>query len=93
MMSETAEVKMLHEIAVIRRFVEPWAGTQRIVCTDSYFASVEDADEMRKIGLRFIGVVKTACTKFQMKYMSGMEVGGRGNGIIWFGTTMAAMTI
>ena len=72
------EGQMLHGTAVLRRLVEPWAGTQRIVCADSYFASVEAADEMRKIGLKFIGVVKTASTKFPIRYLSGLEIDGRG---------------
>ena len=46
-------------------------------CADSYVASVEPADEMRKIGLQFIGVMKNASTKFPMRYLYGMEIDGR----------------
>ena len=72
------EGQMLHGTAVLRRLVEPWPGTQRIVCADSCFASVEAIDEMRKIGLKFIGVLKTVSRKFPMQYLSGVEVDGRG---------------
>ena len=40
------EGPILHGTAVLRRLVEPWAGTQRIVCANSYFASREAPDEI-----------------------------------------------
>jgi len=35
--------RLLHGTAVLHHLVGPWAGTGRIVCADSYFASVEAA--------------------------------------------------
>lgn len=35
------EAGMSHGTAVTKRLVDPWAGTDRIVCGDSYFASAE----------------------------------------------------
>ena len=49
-----------HGTAVLRRLVSPWAGSRRIVCADSYFASVSSAETLNRMGLKFIGIVKTA---------------------------------
>ena len=35
-----------------------WARSDRIVCADSHFASVGPAEALKRIGLRFIDVVK-----------------------------------
>ena len=51
----------------------PWTNTDRIVCADSYFASVPDAEELWKHGLRFIGVIKTSTRQFPMEYLSNIE--------------------
>ena len=70
---------MNHGTAVLRELVEPWAHSQRVVCADSYFASVNTAEEMAKMGLRFIGVVKTATRKYPMAYLSNVELLSRGD--------------
>jgi len=57
----------------------PWAHLGRIVCADSYFASVGCAAELHRLGLRFIGVVKTATRKFPMKWLSEVELAVRGD--------------
>lgn len=68
---------MNHGPAVIRRLTAPWAGTNRIVCADSYFSSVATAEELSKVNLRFIGVVKTATKGFPMQFLSQTEAGER----------------
>lgn len=68
----------LHDAAVLRRLVKPWAGTSRTVCADSYFASVYTTEMLLKMGLKFIGVVKTATKKFPMSYLSSQELSERG---------------
>ena len=50
----------LHGCNVLVELVRPWANTDRVVCADSYFASVQAALRLKKMGLRFIGTVKTA---------------------------------
>jgi Transposase IS4 len=45
---------------VPKELVLPWDRTGRIVAADTYFASVESAEDLYKAGLRFIGAVKTA---------------------------------
>ena len=51
----------------------PWGNTDRIVCAESYFASVSAAKELWKYGLRSIGVIKTATRQFPMAYLSNIE--------------------
>ena len=48
--------------------------------TDSYFASVSAAIRLKEIGLRFIGVVKTATKEYPMQYLGSIPLpGGRGS--------------
>lgn len=68
-----------HGAAVLRKLSAPWAGTQRVVCADSYFASVPAAIELRKMGLRLSGVLKTATRGFPMQALSTMELDARGD--------------
>jgi len=68
-----------HGAAVMKRLVAPWAGTQRVVCADSNFASVTAATELLAMGLRFIGVVKTATRGYPMSSLSALEVDTRGD--------------
>jgi Transposase IS4 len=68
-----------HGAQVLRWLVSPWANSDWIVCADSYFASVTAALELKKIGLRFIGVVKTATRRFPMAYLQGLELQKQGD--------------
>lgn len=67
-----------HGAAVLKKLSAPWAGTQRVVSADSYFASVPVAIELRKMGLRFSGVLKTATRGFPMQALSTMVLDARG---------------
>jgi hypothetical protein len=67
-----------HGTSVLKYLVLPWARTDRIVCADSYFASVATLKELKRIGLRFIGVVKTATRQFPQAYLSNLEMRERG---------------
>ena len=49
-----------HGTSILKYLCLPWANTRRGVCDGSYFAPVSSAEELTKIGLRFIEVVKTA---------------------------------
>ena len=68
-----------HGTNVLKFLVEPWVRTDRCICADSYFASVNAVTVMRTMGLRFIGVVKTATKKFPMSYLSNLELVQRGD--------------
>jgi hypothetical protein len=63
-----------HGTAVLKYLVLPWARKDRIVCADLYFASVGTLMELKRIGLRFIGVVKTATRQFPQAYLSNLEM-------------------
>ena len=63
-----------HGTNVLKSLVEPWVRTDRCACADSYFTSVNAVTVMRMMGLRFIGVVKTATKNFPMSYLSNFEL-------------------
>ena len=65
---------ILHGSHILKYLTLPWAKSKRGVCTDLYFASITLAEELMKIKLRFIGVVKTARKKFPMQYLSSIEL-------------------
>lgn len=69
----------LHGTRVLLDLVRPWAHSNRLVCADSYFASVGAAMALKNIGLRFIGVVKTATKMFPNTYLSNLELENRGD--------------
>lgn len=48
------------------------------MCADSYFASVAYAEMLLLLGLKFIGVIKTATKKYPMQYLSRLELCERG---------------
>ena len=54
--------KVLHDTKVIMDLIDPWRGgsTERTVCADSYFASGGTLEELKKTGLYFIDIIKTA---------------------------------
>ena len=51
---------------------------RRIVVGDSAFASVKTAHELRKRGLHFIGIVKTATKRFPKERLKNHPFSGRG---------------
>jgi hypothetical protein len=58
--SHESEEETLHGAKVLYDLVSPWRNSHRILCVDSYFASVPAALLLWRHGLRFIGVIKTA---------------------------------
>ena len=76
---EPTDEGTLHGTQVLRSLVSPWQGSGRIVVADRYFASVEAANALYKMGLKFIGVVKTATRHFPMSYLQNAVLTGRGD--------------
>ena len=72
------EDTMQHGTATVLRLVEPWFHTNRLVCADSFFASVATAQKLWEVGLRFTGVVKTATRHFPLSYLSHLEMAAKG---------------
>ena len=77
-----AETQLLHGTTVLQRLVGLWAGTDRIVCADSYFASVEAALSLKASGLRFIGVAKTAHRRLPMAPLAALQLSARGDWVL-----------
>ena len=73
------EESLLHGTNVLKHVVSPWFGSNRIVCADSYFASVGAAKELFCNGLRFIGVVKTATRGYPKTFLTSVELHNRGD--------------
>ncbi len=71
--------QLLHGIKVMKELLEPWNFTHRLVCADSYYASVAAAEELIRYQFRFIGVVKTATKRFPMKHLSDRIMPHRGD--------------
>ena len=69
----------LHGTRVLKELVDPWKHTGRLVVADSYFASVPCALALKEMGLRFIGVVKTATREFPFRYLSTVELANKGD--------------
>jgi Transposase IS4 len=86
-----AEVGLKHGTVVLDRLVRPRYGKgDRIVCADSYFASVEAALHLQARGVRFIGVVKTATSSYPMKLLQSKVLPSRGD---WCGSTASDGTL
>ncbi|CAG4952550.1 unnamed protein product [Parnassius apollo] len=56
--------------ATTLRLTEPWRGSGRVIVGDSWFASVKTAVELFKVGLYFIGLVKTAHSFYPVSDMA-----------------------
>ncbi|KAL7462969.1 hypothetical protein ACHAXS_003342 [Conticribra weissflogii] len=70
-----------HGTKVALDVVKPWLdwqGPPRIVCGDSYFASVATCKEFATCNIGFIGIVKTATKEYPMDYLKQAEVERRG---------------
>lgn len=86
-MDDAHDNALTHGVNVFKRLVAPWAGTQRVVCADAYFASETAATQLRAMGLRFIGGVQTATRCYPMQALSTLEMDARGDHATYFQTT------
>ena len=69
---------LLHGTKVMLNILQLWLNKQRrVVSVDSYFASVKACDELKKGGLRFIGVVNIETRCFCMTKFSEIELARR----------------
>jgi Transposase IS4 len=76
---EQTDEDELHGTKILKYLVEPWFYRPRLVCADSYFASVASAEALLQFNLRFIGVVKTATRRFPYQFLHEKELTGRGD--------------
>ena len=68
-----------HGARVMLKLLSPYMNTQRIVCADSYFASVTAAELLHMNGLKCIVVIKTAPRKYPMTHLAAHEIDNSGN--------------
>ena len=64
---------LVHGCKVLKELIEPWYHTHIVICAEPYFASVSTAKELMRLGMRFIGAVKTASKQFLMAYLQALE--------------------
>jgi hypothetical protein len=60
--------------ATTLRICKPWFGSGRLVCADSWFASVTTAAALFANGLFFTGPVKTATAFFPMAFLKAADI-------------------
>ena len=80
--SEDGRATLNHGTLVMLKLLKLWTGntrTTRVVCADSYFASVQSLRELRRNGFLFIGVVKTATREFPMAHLQQQVLPSRGD--------------
>jgi Transposase IS4 len=65
-------------VKIMLSLLRHWSPRGRVVCAYSYFASVQAAVELYKVGWRFIGVVKTAYKQYPKIYLEKIELPDRG---------------
>jgi hypothetical protein len=78
---DSDNTKLPHGGKVLLELTQPFFHTPRIICADSYFASVAAADALLQVGLRFIGMVKTSNKRFPHAWLKQQEMAVRGDRI------------
>ena len=68
--------------ASIIRLSKPFHGSGRTVCADSAFASVKTAAQLHRVGLRFIGLVKTATKQYPIARLRSHNYPARGAHVV-----------
>jgi Transposase IS4 len=68
-----------HGTKVLLKLIQPWQISDRVVCTDSYFASVQAPKELLRVGMKFIGVMKTATKEYPLAHVQSIEMEARGD--------------
>ena len=68
------EVNYLAGTAGTLRLAEPWFNSGRTIYGDSAFASVNTAFHLRRYGLHFMGLVKTAHREFPKRYFKEQKI-------------------
>jgi Transposase IS4 len=72
------EKSLKHGLKVMLTLLNHWAPRGRVICADSYFASVQAAIELYKRGWKLIGVVKTSHKMFPKKFLEKIALPDRG---------------
>ena len=70
---------MMYRTVVLHKLFNPWQMTNRTVCADSYFTSVQATESLISFWFRFVSVVKTANKWIPMQALAGKELEQRGD--------------
>ena len=68
-----------HGTNILLNLSAPWGDKERILIADSYFAFIDAAEALLKNNLKFIGVLKTATSRFPVKYFGQQEMFRKGS--------------
>ena len=68
-----------HGTQVLLELISPWFHSNRLVCADSYFSSVQTAIKCKERGMKYIDVVKTATKGFPISYLGKLELKDKGD--------------
>ena len=69
--------------SILLRLAKAWSGSGRVVVADSAFASVKSAVALRnRLGLFFLGMVKTAHRHFPKKFLQDVTIAERGGHVV-----------
>lgn len=72
-------VQLNHGTKILADPCAPWNDFERIVCGDSYFASVQAAETLLAKNLRFTGVIKTYTKRFPISYFNSHHLLNKGD--------------
>ena len=72
-------IHLLYGTKVLIDLVNPWRNTWQEVCADSFFSSITAVNKLDKIGLHFVGVVKTATRKYHLHFLNRNYLHERGD--------------
>jgi Transposase IS4 len=56
---------LTHGTRVLKELISPWFHSDRVVCADSYFASVKTAEELKRFNMRFMVLLKQKQKSFR----------------------------
>lgn len=74
---------LVHGTSVLRESIRPLFNSRRIVVSESYFASVYSCEALRRVGLRFIVVIKMTTKDSPTAELDAAEISVRGERRGW----------
>ena len=71
---------------VLKELCRPWCGYSRLCCADSYFASVDAAISLLRMGMGFTGVVKNGTKEYPVSFFNSYPLYEKGDWVTLFAT-------
>ena len=76
--TDNGDISLNEGMQAIKKLCSPWADTDHVAVAKSHSASAQLAQEMKKIGCQFIGVVKTSTCKFPVTELNDVQLNKQG---------------